>query len=182
MSDLCLIYASEDREIARQLVAILRRYWSVWWDGDINHGPWDDQVMAAVTEATGIVALLTRTSANKPIFKSEARRAHGLNKPLFPFALEPAEMPLGLDAHNRTDAFGWAGESASPALTELLAKIRRELSGRSIQRKTTIALPGKEIRLPAFVCSASSFETQVSPEGAIALFALLQRGSATVFL
>ncbi|MDP1611186.1 MAG: toll/interleukin-1 receptor domain-containing protein [Sulfuritalea sp.] len=175
MSDLCLIYASEDRVIARQMVAILRQYWSVWWDGDINHGPWDDQVMAAVTEATGIVALLTKTSANKPIFKSEARRAHGLGKPLFPFALEPAEMPLGLDAHNRTDAFGWAGEMPSPALTELLAKIRRELSGRSIQRKTVIALPGKEIRLPAFVCSASSFETQVSPEGAVQLFALLQR-------
>ncbi|MDZ4383621.1 MAG: hypothetical protein U0937_03165, partial [Thermodesulfovibrionia bacterium] len=125
------------------------------------HGDWDNQVRTAIGNSKGVVALLTKTAAQKPIFKDEARYAHAQNIPIFPFAIELVEMPLGLRSLNRTNAFGWRGEFTHPGFQSLIKKIRKEMGGLAMTRRDTLTINGKVLKLPSFVCSLSSVEFQL---------------------
>lgn len=178
MADLCLIHASEDKEISKVLVALLRNYWDVWWDGDIIQGQWEKEVLAAIEQSKGIVALLTKAAEQKPIFNDELQHAFNKKIPIFPFVIEQAEMPVGLRKFNRTDAFNWKGEENHDGFKELVKKIGKQLDGVVLKRKKSLLINGKDIKLPLFMYSLSSFETQISPKDGLQLFSLLKQPSA----
>lgn len=180
MADLCLIHAKEDVILASELVKLLRMHWDIWWDEDIAHGDWENQIYTAIGNSKGVVALLTKTAAQKSIFKDEARYAHEQNIPIFPFAIESEKMPLGLRSLNRTDAFGWRGEAAHPGFQSLIKKIRKEMGGLAMKRKDTLTINGKVLKLPSFVCSLSSYETQISPIDGLQLFMVLKQPQAAL--
>jgi hypothetical protein len=178
MADLCLIHASEDKETASVLVALLRTHWDVWWDGDIPQGEWDDRVLAAIEQSKGVVALITKASEQKPILKDELRYAYKKKIPIFPFVIEQAEMPLGLGALDRTDAFNWKAEENHDGFKELVQKIGKQLDDVALKRKKSLIINGKDIRLPVFMYSLSSFETQISPKDGLQLFSVLKQPRA----
>ena len=180
MSDLCIVHASEDEAVGSQLVTLLKKHWDVWWDADITEGEWDRHVRAAIEQSKGVLALLSQKAAQKPIFKDEVRYAQKLNKPIFPFVVEPAEMPLGLGSLNRTDAFGWQGEENHAAYKTLVKKIRQAMGAQGPQRRQALVIYGKEIKLPHFVFSVSSFETQISPRDGLQLFTVLGQPQAAL--
>ena len=180
MSDLCVVHASEDEAVSSQLVTLLKQHWDVWSDADIAEGEWDKHVRAAIEQSKGVVALLSQEAAQKPIFKDEVRYAQKLNKFIFPFAIETAEMPLGLGSINRTDAFGWHGEENHRGYKALLKKIRQAMGAQGPQRRRALVINGKEIPLPYFVFSVSSFETQISPKDGLQLFTVLKQPRAAL--
>ena len=56
MADMCVIYATEDEEVARKLVSLLRYHWDVWWAGEITHADWEQKVKASIKEIKGTSA------------------------------------------------------------------------------------------------------------------------------
>ena len=55
MADMCVIYATEDEEVARKLVSLLRYHWDVWWAGEITHADWEQKVKASIKKSKALV-------------------------------------------------------------------------------------------------------------------------------
>ncbi len=168
MAELCIIYASEDKRIAGELVSLLRSSWDVWWDGDIAQGDWQDVVRNEISNSKGTIALFSRHTERKSIFRDELSLAKRSNCLIFPFFIEPTEPPLGYGHLNRTNAFGWKGDGAHPGYKQLVQKLtaglgsERDATG-ELRRPPHLTLGNKTLALPAFLFSLSSHETQVPP-------------------
>lgn len=180
MADLCVIHASEDNELASTLVSLLRNYWDVWWDGDIPQGYWAEKVVEAIGHSKGIIALISEIALKKQDFIDEIHHARRKKVPLFPFVIEPVEMPLVLQELIRTEAFNWKGEDDHPGFKILIKKIRDQLGDAVIKRAKSIRISGKEVKLPCFMYSLSSFETQISPKDGLELFSLLKQAQVAL--
>lgn len=58
--DICVVYLSEDKNVAEHLVELLRERWSVWWAGDITHGDWEEAVRGAILRSPVLVPVVSR--------------------------------------------------------------------------------------------------------------------------
>ena len=173
MADICVIYASNDREIVRKLVTLLRRYWHVWWDEDISSGNWEQAVLDAISQAKAVVPVVSPNSEKSNIFSDELAFAVENEKKIFPFLIDQARLPLGFSRFNRTDAFGWSGEEQRKGFRTLIIKIKSELAQKQVNRIDSLTLGTKTIRLPSFVFSVSSHETQLDPRAGVELLEML---------
>jgi len=175
MADICVIYASEDEEVVEKLVRLLKKEWDVWWDRDITHDQWEKFVRKEIENAKAVLPVLSGYTSNKPIFKDELNLADKKNKPIFPFLISEADMPLGHGGLNQTDAFGWNGDEKHKGFKQIRDKISKlvapskSLTG-ELLRPQEVCICGKILKFPSFVLSLSSHETQISPQSGIALF------------
>ena len=177
--DICVIYASENEAIAKELVIILRESWQVWSAGDIVQGDWEEQVRSCIKASKAIVPLISFQSVKKTIFRDELQLAADEKKPIFPFFIDDVTPPLGFGYLNRTEAFGWNGDVDSQGYKQLEHKLIKELGQhKSCQRKLTLDIGRKVLRLPCFMFSLSSHETPVTPKDGLRLFQLLKPSSA----
>ena len=185
MADICVIYGSEDEDIVGRLVGLLRQQWDVWWGEDIPHGDWEDAARNEIAAAKAVLAVLSPHINGKRNFRGELEHACELRKPIFPFLIGAAEIPLAIKQLSRTDAIGWAGDGQQKGFRRLHAKLEKVL-GTGLPVEATVARPremtikGKRLGLPAFVFSLSSHETQVSPVEGATLLRLLEPGAALV--
>lgn len=175
MADICVIYASEDEEIVDKLVKLLRNEWNVWWARDISHGPFEEHILNAIKDAKAVLPVISGYISNKPIFQDELDIARKQNKPVFPFVISDVNMPLGHGRINRTDAFGWNGDGGHKGFKQVREKITKvvspsKLSNGELLRPQQLIIRGKMLKLPSFVFSLSSHETQISPQDGIKLF------------
>lgn len=187
MAEICVVYLSEDEVIAERLVLLLRKYWDVWWARDIAHGDWEKAVRTEIGKSRIVVPLLSQCAKGErmTILKDEMRYAREQEKPILPLLIGPAEVPFGFGDLHHTNAPGWAGKEAHPGYQELKAKIVATIGS---VRGTPFALPrprellvrGKTLRLPAFVFSLSSHETQVEPHEGAALLHAFEPNSVLV--
>lgn len=123
MTDICVIFASEDEDVVRKFVSLLRNNWDVWWAGDITHGDYEKLILDRIKNAKAVVSVLSRHTENAKFFKDEFKYAEKHNPLIFPFFIDQVEPPLGFGYLNSTNAFGWDGEVNHHGYIELKKKI-----------------------------------------------------------
>lgn len=187
MHEICIIYLSEDELLIERLVSLLRKQWNVWWAKDIAHGDWEEAVREAILKSSAVVPVLSAYAKGerKTILKDEMRFAKKHKKPLFPFLIGAAEVPFGFGDLNHTKAHGWTGEEEHAGYQQLMEKVRRAIGKGhhppvSAGRAQELSIGRKIIKLPAFVFSLSSHETQVSPKEGAPLLHYLEAEAALV--
>jgi queuine/archaeosine tRNA-ribosyltransferase len=180
MSDICIIYASRDQEITGKLANLLGQRWDVWWAEELNSGDWERAVRKKLSEAKAIVAVISVNTEMHDIFRDELAWAKKKDRKIFFFSITEAEPPLGFGYYNRTNAFGWNGDPHHKGYKSLVNKIEREFGQRGLVRSTSIPLRNKAIRLPAFVFSVSSYETQIDPLLGVNILELLEPPSCLI--
>ena len=74
MSDVCVFYASEDRKVVAQLVKLLEKRMTVWWDRRIDEGRWAKHVAEQLPIAKLAIVVWSVVSIEKEIVLAEARR------------------------------------------------------------------------------------------------------------
>lgn len=187
MPEICIIYLSEDEPIVGGLVSLLRKHWDVWWAQDIVHGDWEEAVREKILKSSAVVSVLSQHAKGKrtAIIRDEMLFAKEHEKPMFPFFIGPPEVPLGLRGMSATRAYGWNGEEAHVGYQQLQGKIAKTIGkGRQAslgsERAQELQIGGKTLKLPAFVFSLSSHETQVTPKEGASLLSFLEPGAALV--
>ena len=184
MADICIAYLSEDEPLVKQLVSLLRQDWDVWWAGDIVHGDWEEQVRTEIPKSSAFVPVLSKYAKGerKVIIKDEMRIAKMHKRPILPFLIGPAEIPIGFGDLNHTEAHGWVGDERHTGYQRLKEKISAVLkpSSKGVQRLRELKVRDKELRLPAFVFSLSSHETQVNPNEGTNLLHLMEPNASLV--
>lgn len=187
MAEICVVYLSEDEAIVSQLIILLRKHWDVWWARDIAHGDWEEAVRAKILKSSAVVPVLSQYAKGerKTIIKDEMRYAKKEGKPIFPFLISTADVPFGFGDLSHTEAHGWTGEETHQGYQQLKAKIAKTIGkGRTapsgIERVQELIVREKVLRLPAFVFSLSSHETQVTPKEGASLLHFLEPDAALV--
>lgn len=187
MAEICVIYLSEDEAITGKLVTLLKKYWDVWWADDIAHGDWEEAVRNEIDKSTAVVAVLSQHAKGKrkTIIKDEMRYAEQQGKKIFPLLISPADIPFGFGDLNHTKAHGWNGEANGAGYLQLKGKIAATIGNRKhmqngVVRPQELKVRGKTLRLPAFVFSLSSHETQVSPKDGAMLLQMLEPSTALI--
>lgn len=180
MTDICVIFASENVTLAEKLVILLRRNYKVWWAGDIAQGDWEKEVRNQISNTKAVVPIFSSHAIDKNIFKDELRFAEKQKRLIYPLFIEDVEPPLGFGHLNRTDAFGWNGDENHPGFKQLIRKIVAVLGEKGLERVLSLKLKNKSLKLPCFIFSLSSYETQVSPKDGVKLFQLLNPPSILI--
>jgi len=187
MPDICVIYLSEDEPIVGKLVSLLRKHWDVWWAQDIAHGDWEIAVRKMIPKSLLVVSVLSEHGESEriAIIRDEMHFTKKCNKPIFPFLIGKAEVPFGFGGMSYTRAHGWTGEEAHAGYQQLQGKIAKTIGERrqaslGSERVQELQIGGKTLKLPAFVFSLSSHETQVSPKEGASLLSFLEPGAALV--
>jgi hypothetical protein len=181
MPDICVFYAREDKRLVSKLVELLSKKWNVWWDDKINQGYWDKCVQAILPSARSVVVVWSAISVKKDIVVDEINLAKERNIPIYPILLDDVKPPLGFGRLRSIEAFGWRGEPNHPGIAHLFAKLEDGFK-KSIQEKRAMLLRigEKEVQLPCFVFSVSSFETQLRPDAGITALHLKQTKAVLV--
>lgn len=182
MAEICVIYLSEDEDVVGRLVTLLQKHWDVWWAHDLAHGAWEKAVRNEIGKSTAIVAVLSQHAEveRTAILADEMRYAIKLGKPILPFLIDPADVPFGFGGLNHTEAYGWSGAENHPGYLQLKNKIAAIIGHNSLTRPQELTVRGKILRLPAFIFSLSSHETQVSPKEGAPLLHYLESGATLV--
>lgn len=185
MTDICVIYASENRSVVEKLVLLLRKNWEVWWDADFSQGDWEREVKNRIKYTKAVVAVFSSYTEDKDIFKDELSFAKKQKKFIYPFFIEEVDPPLGFGYLSRTNVLGWDGDEAHPGLKQLREKIIDKIGisyeqDKTLERKFTFEIKGKSLKLPCFFFSLSSHETQVSPKNGVELFKLLKPAAGLI--
>lgn len=172
--DLCVLYLSEDGATSQRLVDLLRRDWTVWSAQDIAHGNWEVEVRRKLPGSRAVVVLLSGALVGErgAIIADEMRLAARLKKPLFPFVVGAAEVPIGFGSSNHTESNGWTGDPQDQGFQTLCEKIAKVVprNGRvGLARQRELRLGKKRLAIPTFILSLSGFETQLPPESGLAL-------------
>lgn len=188
MSEICVIYLSEDESIVSALVSLLRKHWDVWWAQDIAHGDWEVAVRKRIPKSSAVVSVLSEHAGPDriAIIRDEMHLAKKCHKPIFPFLIGKAEFPFGFGGMSYTKAHGWIGEETHAGYQQLRGKIAKTIGkGRrtpliSSERAQELQIGGKTLKLPAFVFSLSSHETQITPKEGASLLSFLEPDATLV--
>ena len=187
MAEICVIYLSEDEDVVGRLVTLLQKHWDVWWAHDLAHGAWEKAVRNEIGKSTAVVAVLSQHAEGerKTIITDEMRYAEKEGKTIFPFLIDPADVPFGFGDLNHTEAYGWNGAENHPGYLQLKNKISTTIGGgrnsnNGIARPQELTVRGKILRLPAFIFSLSSHETQVNPQGRCLLLQMLEPSTSLI--
>lgn len=179
MANICVIYASENKLVVERLISYLRQNWVVWWDGDHHQGDWEQEVRNQIHASEVVIAVFSSHTNSKNIFKDELYFAYNEGKPIYPFFIEEVTPFLGFGCLTRTYAIGWDGDANHPGLEMLRKRIAAKIGisfmeDSVIERKYTLSIKVKSLKLPNFIFSLSSHETQVSPKDGVELFKFLE--------
>lgn len=169
-----VIFASEDESVALKIVTGLEgEKLTAWSSAKINHGSWNKQVREKIRCCDVVIPIVTQHTASKDIFMDEWRYAESLEKPIFPFVIDPAGTPFGMGQYSRTDAQGWDGDFSHPGFCQLQARLNGHFGENNgeLVRLASISVGKKSLIFPSFVFSLSSFETQLDPINGLELMA-----------
>ena len=171
MADVCVIYAREDApDLPCVLEKLLSPDYSVWWDKKIVSGNYRDVILHQLRIAGCVVPIWSPSSSNS-MTVDEAEYTRQFGTPLLPIITHAGLPPLGFGSDQTTKAIGWSGESDHPAILEHVKKVKAQLSiRRGPKSRPSYFMPSKQLSLPAYFFSLSSYETKISPiHGAQAL-------------
>lgn len=166
-----VIFASEDDQLAAKLArALSLSGYDGWSSHQIAQGKWTQVVEQELEACDAVVPLVTGNTRRKDIFRDEWSLAERLQRPIFPFAVDPNGIPLGFGQYSRTDASDWDGSPRHPCIGSLSDRLQlhfRDIESRrkglSPKQARKLEVGRKQLDLPAFVFSLSTFETQIDP-------------------
>jgi hypothetical protein len=130
MADVFISYASEDRDIAARLAAVLgARGLSVWWDRHIVIGEaFDHAIERELESAKSVVVLWSQHSTTSEWVKNEAAVAAERNV-LLPALIAAVKLPLEFRRKQTADLSDWQGDTSHPGYLALLAGITATIGG-----------------------------------------------------
>lgn len=125
MADIFISYASEDRERARLLAAVLEQHgWSVWWDRKIPVGKSFHQIIEeAIDQARCVVVIWSKYSVSSDWVRNEAEEGKRKNI-LAPVLLDDARIPLGFRHIQAANLSHWQPAQPSFEFDGLLDSIK----------------------------------------------------------
>ena len=173
--DILIFYSPEDEPIAGQLVHVLGELgWSVWWDKKLPAREWDVTVYSLIDRCKCAIPIWGKHSLQpgKRVI-NEAIAAKEASKPVFPVMVGGLKKPIDFNRHPTFDFDGWNGEKEHKGFSQLVNALAAQLGGipsavKSPKRLEELRCNGAVIKLPCFVRSVSSFETQfASPYNAL---------------
>lgn len=180
MADICILYAHEDRSVAKTLHDCLAPAYTVWWDDHIRVGDYRAEIETQITAARCVIPLWSAASRLSATVLDEVSFARSLGKHLLPVRLEKVAAPLGFGGLHTVDLFSWEGDPLREGYQELRRNLASVLGGSTVVqlRPAEWQIAEKTLKLPLFFFSISSFETALSPEAAVQAIALYRPESA----
>lgn len=167
MSDIVVVFLSEDTKKIEKLVSLLNDVAPTWWCKDMAHGDWEERVREAIKISKLVVPVFSENckAPRKNILYGEVGCALDLGIPVIPFCIGKCQLSFRHDILDRVNAFGWDGSPTDPKFIELTQKIRATLSPENLspKRLNFIRTDNVALKLPTFVYSLSSHETQLAP-------------------
>lgn len=178
MPDICIYYSREDIKRVQELGKHLESQgWDVWWFDYNTPGEWDAIVEGKTKEAKCAIPVWTNFSVTEgKRVRNEAKFAKAHSVPIFQVRMDDVNLPIEFNYDNTTDIVGWNGENNHAGLEELVRRLNNlfGIQVGNIKRQSKINLFGKQIKLPCFVKSVSSHETQLNPEAALSIVGLFK--------
>jgi queuine/archaeosine tRNA-ribosyltransferase len=165
MADICIIYASEDRDVARKLYELLSQQWDTWWDEKIV-GDFAKVIEAEIPKSRCIVPLFSTNSREKGTVTDELRLGEKNRIELLPVQLDKSDPPYSFGYLSRINICGWRGEVDHPGFKLLQRKISSVVPPRKAPQRPEVIFDSK-MALPAVFMSVSSHETQLEPFQAV---------------
>ncbi|MBF0423061.1 MAG: toll/interleukin-1 receptor domain-containing protein [Magnetococcales bacterium] len=176
MADICIFYASEDREHVDRLDKILSRHGTVWWSRKKQDNNWRQSVERELQDAKCAIPIWSKASREHRFVIDEAELAFKLCVPLIPVKIADCSPPLGFGSAIHVDLFDWDGGEECAGIQELIRLVSKTLN--LSKKKECLAISytfdNKEISFPAFFFSVSSHETQVRPDKALEVLRLFK--------
>ncbi len=128
MTDVFISYAAEDRDVAKALVAALKRAdLSVWWDQQLDAGAeFSAEIESRLAAAKAVVVIWTKVSVTSLWVKDEADIALR-NESLVPVQFDDSDPPIGFRQVQTLDLSHWDRNPAHPLARVLLDAIRSKI-------------------------------------------------------
>ncbi len=179
MPDICIFYSEPDKDKVGALSSILEDLgWSVWWDNDIKNGRWGSEIEKNIEGTRCVIAIWnTHAVREKSITIAEAELSRKRHKPMITLISEEIEPPFPFNAeHITSNVHGWDGSDGANCARDIVESVEsilglapRKWRG---ERPSMVNLLGKQVKLPCFVKSLSSHETQLDPEAGVTVFSV----------
>ncbi len=180
MPDICIFYSEPDEDKVESLSSILEDLgWSTWWSKDIKSGRWGSEIEKNIKIARCVIPIWNKKAiSNKSITYVEAERSRQLNKPMITLVSEGVEPPFPFSAEHITRNISeWDCSYDSEHIDTIIESIESVLGLAPKkwhgERPSMINLLGKKVKLPCFVKSLSSHETQLDPEAGLTVLNFL---------
>ncbi len=179
MPDICIFYSEPDEDKVESLSSILEDFgWSTWWSKDIKSGRWGSEIEKNIKIARCVIPIWNKKAiSNRSITYAEAERSRQLNKPMITLVSEGVEPPLPFSAEHITRNISeWDCSYDSEHINTIIESVESVLGLAPKkwhgERPSMINLLGKQLKLPCFVKSLSSHETQLNPEAGLTVLSL----------
>ena len=179
MPDICIFYSEPDEEKVEALSSILEDFgWGVWWDKDIKNGRWGSEIERNIQISRCVIPIWnSRAVRDNSITFVEAERSRKLRKPMVTLVSEDVEPPLPFNAeHITANVSGWDCSPSADCVNKIVESVESVLGVAPKKwkgdRPSMINLLGKQVKLPCFVKSLSSHETQLDPEAGLTVINL----------
>lgn len=187
MADVYIIYAGEDKEVARRLHGALSTRWSVWWDEDIV-GSFPKAIEREMPNAGCVVYVNSAAGRVKDTIIDELGLAGRHERTIIIVRLDETDAPYPFGRHSSVSLKSWMGDEDNAEFKLLIHKISHVIQpSKSLRISPTrekIRRPQhifqSQMRLPSVFMSISSYETQLQPEDAISLSRVF--GARTVLI
>jgi TolB-like protein/Tfp pilus assembly protein PilF len=142
VSDVFLSYSHDDAATARRFAEALQAEgFSVWWDTALRSGEvFDAAIEAALRAAKAVVVLWSARSVASRWVRAEAALADR-NGALVPAMIEACERPIMFELTHTADLVHWRGDPQDPEWRDLLADVRRLVTGEEPSGAASVAPP-----------------------------------------
>lgn len=185
MPDICIFYSEPDRKKVESLASILTDMgWTVWWDKKIKSGDWPFEIEKNIKTSRCVIPIWNSHAAREnSITFAEAQKSKDLHIPMVTLVSENIELPLPFNtAHITADIGEWDCNSGADCISKVIESLESVLGIAPIkwkgERPAKINLLGKQVKLPCFVKSLSSHETQLDPEAGLTVLGLFPEADA----
>ncbi|MCP4369804.1 MAG: toll/interleukin-1 receptor domain-containing protein [Deltaproteobacteria bacterium] len=176
MADICIFYSEPDEYKVNALSSVLENLgWSVWWDKDITNGRWGPEIEKNIKNARCVIPIWNNHAIRAgSITFVEAETSRKLNKPMITLVSEEIEPPFPFGAeHITSNISGWECNADADCVDKIV-KSAESILGIAPkkwkdERPSIINLLGKQIKIPCFVKSLSSHETQFDTEAGLSI-------------
>jgi queuine/archaeosine tRNA-ribosyltransferase len=178
LADIAIIYAREDKPLITALDAALRKCgWSVWWDDLLTGDAFPKEIQAQLEAAGCVVVVWSRHSSNKEWVREEGRFVKERGRPLIQVKAEKVVVPIGFGQDEAIELMDWQESQPHAGFERLKRRIERSIGVPTPRwdgkRVLQFQIEGKNLTLPTFFRSVSSYETQLRPDAAIQALELL---------
>lgn len=165
MSDIYIVYASQSREMARDLVGALSKQWDVWWDDTIV-GSFPAAIERAMGDALCVVAVWSAAAHVSANVRDELAMAQRRGIQIIAVKAEACDAPYGFGNLSVVDLTKWSGDTEHDGFRQLLRRIKTVVPPKARAERMSSCLD-RRVTLPAMFMSVSSHETQLTPIEAV---------------